>query len=133
MFRYLFGYPSFATSIAHLQLLNKKEIYNEPKIITFKVKDNIELLETNIFYLQSYGNYVRVFTKNQFYLASITTQEILSNLSEELFVRVYKSYILNLSKIINYPDREVTIISNQLPIGITYKRDFVKKISHLSE
>ncbi|WP_395849007.1 LytR/AlgR family response regulator transcription factor [Elizabethkingia anophelis] len=85
-------------------------------------------MESDILYIQSFGNYVRVHVENKFYLASATTQEILSNLSSKLFVRIHKSYIVNLNRISEYSEKEVVIAENKIPVGITFKRDFLNSI-----
>lgn len=117
----------FIKSIERFLTFYKKEEIDEPQNITIKVEGrNTELKMYDINYIQSYGNYVKVFTRHKIYLASTTTQEILSNLSARKFMRIHKSYIANLSKITNYTENEVLINNVKLPIGITYKRELLE-------
>ncbi len=100
-----------------------------PQQIKLKVdKETIEISEDEITYIQSLGNYVKVFVGAKFYLASTTTQEILSNLSPKLFVRIHKSYVVNLHKISDYSEKEVFVGDEILPIGITFKRELFARI-----
>jgi hypothetical protein len=55
--------------------------------ITIKVDGRNITLDTNsIDYIQSYENYVKVFTAQRIYVVSTTTQEILAGLSSNTFI-----------------------------------------------
>lgn len=108
-----------------LALYQKEQVeqLDEPKHITIRVDGkSVEVIQGEINYIQSYGNYVKVYTSDKVYLVPSTTQEMLSILSETRFMRVHKSYIVNLSKITGYSDKEVFMIGKKIPIGITFKR-----------
>lgn len=89
---------------------------------------DIEL--NNLLYAQSFGNYVKLFTKTRTYLASTTTNEIQSNLPDSLFMRIHKSYIVALDKIEAIEKDFVVINKVKLPIGITYKRELLEVVKH---
>lgn len=84
---------------------------------------NISLSE--IYYLESYGNYVKVWLENEFHL----TPKTLSHFDELLptldFFRVHKSFILN-RKYINYVEGNFVLMKNkkQLPIGKNQRSTF---------
>lgn len=101
-----------------------RETQQLPSSIQLKIgKDYIEIQQDTIDYIQSYGNYVKVFTPEKVHLVTTTTQEIVSLLSTQKFLRIHKSYVVNLTKITAYTEQEVSIQGVQLPIGITYKRE----------
>lgn len=103
-----------------------------PQTLSIKVdKEIVQINETSIDYIQSLGNYVKVFVGDTFYLASATTQEVLSALSPRLFVRIHKSYAVNLTKITTYTEKEVEIEQTLLPIGITFKRELFKRLKEM--
>ena len=85
---------------------------------------DIEL--SNLLYAQSFGNYVKLFTKTRTYLASTTTNEIQNSLPENLFMRIHKSYIVALDKIDTIEKDFVVINKISLPIGITFKRELLE-------
>ncbi|MCC9167730.1 LytR/AlgR family response regulator transcription factor [Pontibacter harenae] len=117
----------FIKSIERFLSFHQRDETDDPKNITVKVDGrNIELKTYDINYIQSYGNYVKVFTRQKIYLVSTTTQEILSNLSARTFMRIHKSYIVNLSKVEKYTESEVLINNEKLPIGITFKRELLE-------
>lgn len=105
----------------------------ESNSITIKIdKKTIVLNQNDIFYIQSYGNYVKVYTKDKTYLASSTTQEIVAHLSAKKFLRIQKSYVVNLNKIEGFTDSEVLILNQKIPIGITFRSELFKRLSDLS-
>jgi two-component system, LytTR family, response regulator len=75
-----------------------------------------------IFYIQSMGNYVKIFLQNRILVTQITTAELEENLPRLFFVRVHKSFIVNKTKIDSITDDEVIIDENKLPIGKTFKK-----------
>lgn len=126
------SYPRFQRAVQRfLSLHNTTELF-VPQTIMIKVdKETIQLSEADIDYIQSLGNYVKVFVGLKYYLASTTTQEILSNLSPKLFVRIHKSFAVNLTKVFNCSEKEVVISDKVLPIGITFKREFLERMEKM--
>ena len=121
----------FIKSIERFFSLYKKETPEEPENIDIKVDGyNITLKQNEIDYIQSHGNYVKVFTRTKVFLVSTTTQEIISNLSTKQFMRIHKSYIVNITKITKHTDGHVFINTIKLPIGITYKRELLQRLVH---
>ncbi len=76
----------------------------------------------DIIYLQSWGNYVKVFTHTQMILASISTQGLLDMLPSSKFIRVHKSFTINKDYVTSWNQKEVVVISNVIPIGISYRQ-----------
>lgn len=122
--------PRFTRSIERFLSIYPTTVVEEPRKISLKIDGgNIEIDQNDIVYIQSYGNYVKVFTKLRVYLATTTTQEILSNLSAKKFMRIHKSYIVNLECIECHTESHVFIDKEKWPIGITYKRELLERLS----
>ena len=75
-----------------------------------------------ILYLQSLGNYVKIYTPERMWLTQLTTRHTEESLPKELFIRIHKSFIVNKSKIEHFTDDEVVINRVKLPIGKTFKK-----------
>lgn len=96
--------------------------------ITFHIDGNIVPIEfSKIYYFRSYGNYVKIVMEKDTLVTKITTNELENTLPEELFLRIHKSYIVNMHKI-QVVTEEAIVLDDQkkLPIGKTFKR-YVKK------
>lgn len=125
--------PRFIKSIERFLSIYPTTVVEELRNISLKIDGgNIEIDQNEIIYIQSCGNYVKVFTKLKVYLAATTTQEILSNLSTQKFMRIHKSHIVNLDRIKNYTESHVFIDMEKWPIGITYKRELLERLSKKS-
>ncbi|HPJ62342.1 LytTR family DNA-binding domain-containing protein [Lentimicrobium sp.] len=89
-----------------------------------------ETVETeNIVYLQSYGNYVKVFLENRMILATSTTHQLLSQLPQKSFLRIHKSFIVNRKYIKAYSNNSVVAGKEKLPIGISYRQSVVTALN----
>lgn len=76
-----------------------------------------------ISHFQSFGNYVKIITDKETLITKATTSEMEHSLPADLFIRVHKSFIINISKI-ERVDEDAIQLQNQLkiPIGKTFKR-----------
>lgn len=124
-------FPRFLKSLDRFFAFYRQESFQNIdeniSAISIKVDGSmVELVLGDIFYAQSFGNYVKLFTKNKTYLVSSTTNEIQSSLPNNRFMRIHKSYIVALDKIQEIDKDYVVISSQKIPIGITYKRELLE-------
>lgn len=101
---------------------------------SFFVKDGIYIHKIEfdaILYLKSEGNYTEIITQQKTYLIRSLLKQIIDKLPENYFMRIHRSYIINVKKITLISPSEVTLGSNTiLPIGETYRKelqDFVER------
>lgn len=92
--------------------------------IDLNLGGSFETVETNdIIYLQSYGNYVKVFLENgRMILATSTTHQLMAQLPAPSFIRIHKSYIVNRKFINAFSNNFVVVLTEKLPIGISYRQ-----------
>ena len=101
-------------------LLKKKE-----HLIHFKCNFKSEkLIINNIRWIEAMGDYVKVVTKSRNYMILSTMKSFLTKLPENQFIRIHKSYIVNLEKVINFSPRNVNIDGELLPLSRKQKREF---------
>lgn len=96
----------------------------EPGQIYIKSDKKFVLLQLDeICYLESLGNYVKVWEAQRFLLTPRTLSSFESQLPAENFVRIHKSYILN-KKFVHYIEGNTIYLKNatQLPLGKNYKQ-----------
>lgn len=74
----------------------------------------------SILYIQSFGNYLRIFTKDRMYLITETLTNIVSFLPET-FQRTHKSYIANLDQVKKIVGSNLIIEEKKIPISPMYK------------
>ncbi len=81
-----------------------------------------------VIYAQSLGNYVKIYTRKQTHLVTITTTELEQKLPVARFMRIHKSYIVALDKIDKYNSQTVMVGDAELPVGITYRRELADRM-----
>lgn len=87
----------------------------------------ISLKTTEIIYIESLGNYIKIHTPLKNHLALMTLNEIQEHLPEK-FIQIYKSYIINIDFITGLTNTEVYLNKKHLPIGRTYKQHFFQSM-----
>lgn len=105
------------------------EYENIPTFINIPIGiDSVEVDINAIIYLQSWGNYVKIFTTEKMILAYITTQALLEMLPSSRFFRVHKSFTINKSYITSKNRNEIIVVSTPIPIGISYRQSVLSSL-----
>ncbi|WP_411767534.1 LytR/AlgR family response regulator transcription factor [Winogradskyella sp. A3E31] len=86
----------------------------------------------SILYIQSFGNYLKIFTDARMYLISETLINITTLLSEN-FQRTHKSYIANLERVTKTTKTHLYIETTKVPVSAMYKVLVFKKIEALAK
>jgi len=127
-------FPRFLKAIDRFFSMDGAEIKAPAEsIATINVKVDgffMDIELDNLLFAQSFGNYVKLFTKTRTYLASTTTNEIKNSLPDGLFMRIHKSYVVALDKIEAIEKDFIVINKVRLPIGITYKRELLEVLKN---
>lgn len=148
------AYPNFALESYELEVtdyLKKPVSFERFQKSVDKVKKNIlsnmqenTLVETamyvkeagkmvkiefdEIIYVEGLGDYVKIVTKEHSIITLSTMSKIVENLPSSIFIRVHKSFIINVNKIksIDSANSLVTLINKiEITLGRTYKSDFL--------
>lgn len=105
----------------------KPDAASPDSFVYFKVdKKMIKTRMADILYIESIKDYVKVKTADK----EIITQQKISYLEEslprELFLRIHRSFIVNVERIDAYSATDVEIGKHFVPIGRNYKNDVMK-------
>ncbi len=87
----------------------------------------IQINPLNIFLLESYGNYVKIWLNKEYHLTPGTLSSFEDQLSATQFFRTHKSFIINRSYI-DYIEGNSVVMKNEMvcPIGKNNRQDFKK-------
>jgi two-component system, LytTR family, response regulator LytT len=128
-----FSYEEFLTSIHKVQnllrlenkILNKVDANEEFLFLKsdYKIK---RINFNNILYIEGMKDYVKVYLQNsQGPVLSITSLKLLeSKLPESKFMRVHRSFIVNLEKIDTIDRSRIVFGKEYIPVGEQYKDKF---------
>ncbi|MGM9506444.1 LytR/AlgR family response regulator transcription factor [Larkinella sp. GY13] len=78
----------------------------------------------DIDYVQAYGIYCKIAGQQKIVAVNDTISNLENVLPRQQFLRVHKSYIVNLSKITSYSYRSISVGSQQIPLGAAYRERF---------
>jgi DNA-binding LytR/AlgR family response regulator len=98
------------------------------------VKSNSKLVKvqnSNIIFVEALKDYVIIHTEKERFTIHSTMKDIEKKLPEKIFMRVHRSFILNLNKI-NSIDSSIVIIENsdkKIPIGGSYRESLFKRLN----
>jgi DNA-binding LytR/AlgR family response regulator len=101
----------------------------EKAYMYFKVnKELVKIFLKEIIYIESIKDYVKIVTSGK----SVITYQRIGYMEEKLpenkFVRIHKSYIISVDKIVSYNNEEVNVQSVSLPIGRNFKQQFLRSL-----
>ncbi len=98
--------------------------------LLLKSGSDIHQVDVNeILYIEGARNYLFVFFKEMKIMTLMRMKEILEQLPQNKFIRIHKSYIVNIDCIDLMERYQVTINNIHIPIGRNYREHLIKSIS----
>jgi two-component system LytT family response regulator len=94
------------------------------------LKEGNEIIKLNpseILFVEAVGNYLKVYTSAGVLLHRETLKEFIDKLPVSDFVRIHKSYIINLQKVSRIQPFQLTVDNKKIPVSPNYKNDLWKK------
>lgn len=82
-------------------------------------------------YIQALGDYVKFVTEKENFVVLATMKSFEEQLPQEKFLRIHKSYIVNLDKIERYNSKNIEIDQQKLPLSRHKKSELVEALSHI--
>ena len=120
---------SRAVDAINLQNTNIKEI-DPPKDNFILLKSGRELLKFNlndIIYVEALASFTKVYTQGKTTVISESISELHNKFPSNTFLRVHKSYLVPLNRIIGISTKSVILENHKIPMGLSY-RESVEKI-----
>ena len=90
-------------------------------------KKKVKILFSDILYIESQREYIKIVTTKKEYLSKMSTHEIEALLPGHIFKRVHRSFIISINKIDSYTAEDVEVNGIPIPIGRDY-RDVLKNL-----
>lgn len=84
-------------------------------------KRKVKILFSEIVFIESQREYIKIVTTKKQYITKMSTHEIEDILPSNLFKRIHRSYIVSLSKIESYTSEMVEVNGVSIPIGRGYR------------
>lgn len=88
----------------------------------------IKVLIADILYLEADRNYCRIYTKSRDYLLVCTLKNLEEKLPETHFVRIHRSYVVNLSHIDEVSNSHIAISRKVIPISKNLRQELLRRL-----
>jgi len=84
-------------------------------------KKKVKILFSDIVFIESQREYVKITTTQNEYISKMSTHEIEALLPTHLFIRVHRSFIVSIRRIESYTAESIEINGTSIPIGKGYR------------
>ena len=125
-----------AESKTNRETVNTSTKENEPKSSEKDLYVNIDrrLIKIDIpsiYLIEAKGDYINVKTEDKNYTVHSTLKKIEDKLPDDLFLKVHRSYIINIKKIIDIEDNSVLIKKDVIPVSRSNRPELMKRLNLL--
>tara|TARA_B100000780_G_C21124017_1_gene455648 strand:+ start:1748 stop:2434 length:687 start_codon:yes stop_codon:yes gene_type:complete len=125
-----FSFERFASAVSKVDVSTEHQLIKNS--LDFFIKSGYDYIKTNsddVLYIQSDMDYTELHLSDE---KKLLSNDTLSSWEEKLnsfqFIRVHKSYLVNLSKVLKVSGNQITLENNAaIPIGRAYKDGFLSK------
>ena len=96
------------------------------------VKSNLKkrkVFLNDLKYIEALGDYVKLVTENDSLIVLSTMKTFEAILPEDRFLRIHKSYIVNLDKVLRYNSKVIELEKQQLPLSRNRKSQLIEALS----
>lgn len=113
-----------------LELLTN-EVVDSP-FVFLKAGNRFEKVATNeIHYLEAAGSYSKFITESKEYCLSGTLNNVSNKLGDPAFLRVHRSYVVNIDKITGLDNQFVFIGEKAIPVSKSYKSEVERSLRRI--
>ena len=130
------------TTVRFLQSIDKAREFRKTKILPADLieEDFIFIRDSgtvrrlqldNILYLEAQGDYVKIYVASQFYNIHTTLKSVEEKLPASVFLRVHRSFIINVSKIDTLEGGTLIINKSLVPVSDAYRAALNKRMQIL--
>lgn len=110
-----------------LQSDNSFESVDEDYIFVRSDRKICKIDLKKILFIGGLKDYVVIHTDDQRYITAINMKTIYEKLPKSIFVRVSKSYVVNVKHIDSFDNNDIQIGKYEIPIGGIYRNEFFEK------
>ena len=109
--------------------INEAEIKNDFYVNIDRRLIKIDL--PSIYLIEAKGDYINIKTEDKNYVVHSTLKKIEEKLPDSLFLKVHRSYIINVKKIIDIEDNSVLIKKDVIPVSRSNRPELMKRLDLL--
>jgi len=89
----------------------------------------IKIFLDDILFVENIGDYVRFHTDKKNYIVYSTLKKLTEKLPSDRFMKVHRSYIINLDKIVDIEENSILIHKNIVPVSRANKQALMERLN----
>ncbi|AQX84340.1 response regulator [Elizabethkingia bruuniana] len=120
---------SYKDLFSQTTVKNTIEGSNDASLMIKADKRYYKIQLDDILFIEGLKDYVVIYTQNQKLITAMNLKTIHQKISSPLFLRVSKSYVVNMQHIESFDSHTIYIGEHEIPIGEVYRSDFFDKYS----
>jgi len=105
------------------KIINELYVHVDRRLIKINF-DIINLIEAS-------GDYITIKTDSKNYTVHSTLKKIEEKLPDHMFLKIHRSYIININKIIDIEDNSVLIEKDVVPVSRSNRPELMKRLNLL--
>jgi len=114
------------------QASKSEKYHDEHKEFVFlkSNKKNYKVKFSDISYIEGLGDYIQIHLEDQKIVTNLSMKKMFDLLPDNQFYRIHKSFIISIDKIDLLEGNTVKINEKRLPVGNSYRQEFLKFINN---
>lgn len=88
----------------------------------------VKVFLKDILYVEAERSYCRIYSQDSEYLLSTPLKDLAEKLNADHFMRVHRSFLINLLQIDEVAESHVVIHKKAVPIGKSYREEFLQRV-----
>ena len=91
----------------------------------------IKIMLADILYMEAERNYSRIYTISREYILSVPLKTIEEKMSMQLFMRIHRSYLINITHVEEVFENHVMLAQKNVPLGTGMREQLMQRIQTL--
>jgi DNA-binding LytR/AlgR family response regulator len=123
-------YARFLQSVSKVVVLKQGSLATEEVHDLFIKEESllVRISIPDINWVEAFGDYVKIHTEKKVYVSYGALKKIEEKLPKSKFVKVHRSFIVNIQKITNIDNSNLLIGSRTIPVSDNYKKQLMESI-----
>lgn len=108
---------------------NQKQLKLDDMLFVKDKNRLVSIILKEILWIEAFDNYAIIVLPTQKILVSSTLKDLLDRLPSEYFMRIHRSYIIQLLKIKRIEDNDIYISEKPLPVSKSYRDELISRLN----
>jgi DNA-binding LytR/AlgR family response regulator len=99
----------------------RKEVFEDCHVVIKEGNNTVKIALDELVFIKSEKNYLEIFTRDKRYIARHSIESFISELSAPRFIRVHRSFAVNLNQVTEVSSNSLKVRGENIPISRNFK------------